>query len=797
MWIASLTRFSASLKGNRYGTWARRLMVQQAVEALRARFFPPPAMPTGPTLGLRGGLGKTLLISYLLLAIVPLSLLSLLTYHQIQRDTGKILTSSLETTAALKEEALASQLAAYEHDLALIAIALPAPRGDLRAILDVHLTAVQNAESDLTALACVDPDSGRIMAQTQSASIDPEMIQPLIEDESRWLIISDREGDALVALAYPWAGWRLVGFWDARSVQQVVVRADDPAQGIASQLVTQDGLVVSAAGIEPLSLEQAALSEGVSLALQGRNGSGAYDDLEGTPVFGAYRWNPDFHFALLVEQSQSEAMAAGDTLTAVVVGATLAVALITAAIAAVVTRRVTAPIVQLTETAAWMARGDLNQQVAVDRKDEIGILARAFNRMAAELRILYGELEAKVAERTRQLEEANAHTRYHVMQLAISAEVARIASSIRDLDEMLSTVVELLSRSFELSRVSVYLLSDDGQWAILQVSSADQVPPRISVGGEDLIGQVAQDGVRRVVQDESVRRMVVPLRVGGRVLGVLDLHSDRLEDFGENDQLVYQSLADQVSIAIENARAYALEHETVMRLRELDRIQSAFLTNMSHALRTPLNSIIGFSRFLLKELDGPLNARQRVDLENIYQSGRQLLGLINDMLDLSQLELGTAPFTLDEVDLAEIIEGVMATARALARGKAVRLYDHVPEDLPPLYTDAQRLRQVILALLSNAVKFTDEGSIHLRVTQDGDQVTISVSDTGRGLSRSEMDRIFADERGEQVGFGLAISKRVIERLGGQIWVESEIGRGSTFTLSLPLRSIPQGETKET
>ncbi len=774
-------------------------MVRRTVEALRARFFPPPATPTVPPLGLRGGLGKTLLISYLLLAIVPLSLLSLLTYHQIQRDTGKILTGSLETMAALKEEALANQLATYEHDLALMVIALPAPGEDLRAVLEVHLAAVQDTEPDLVALACVAPGSGRIVAQTQSASIDPEMVESLIEGESRWLILPDtwRGGDALVALAYPWAGWRLVGFWDARPVQKIVVRADDPAQGIASQMVTQDGQVVSAAGIEPLPPGQAAASEGISLALQGRNGSGAYDDLDGTPVFGAYRWNPDFHFALLVEQSQSEAMAAGDTLTAVVVGVTLAVALITAAIAAAVTRRVTVPIVQLTETAAWMARGDLNQQVAVDRKDEIGILARAFNRMAAELRILYGELEAKVAERTRQLEEANAHTRYHVMQLAISAEVARIASSIRDLDEMLSTVVNLLSRAFELSRVSVYLLSDDGEWMVLQVSSADQVAARIPVGGEDLIGSVAQDGVRRVVQDESVRRMVVPLRVRGRVLGVLDLHSDRLEDFGENDQLVYQSLADQVSIAIENARAYALEHERVMRLRELDRIQSAFLTNMSHALRTPLNSIIGFSRFLLKELDGPLNARQRVDLENIYQSGRQLLGLINDMLDLSQLELGTAPFALDEVDLAEIIEGVMATARALARGKAVRLYDHVPADLPPLYTDAQRLRQVILALLSNAVKFTEEGSIHLRVTQDGDQVTISVSDTGQGLSRSEMESVFADGKGERVGFGLAISKRVIERLGGQIWVESEIGQGSTFTLALPLRSIPQGETKET
>ncbi len=780
-------------------------MAQRAIAAIRAYFAPPPPAQIAPTLGLRGGLGKTLLISFLLLAIVPLSLLSFLTYHQIQRDTGKILIGSLETMVSLKEESLVTRLEAYEHDLALMSTVV-AQQADPIPALEAVLATSRSVEPTLSALAWADPESGRILAQVPAIDIGAERLQPLIAGESRWLIISDGSGGGadLLALAHSRDDGRLIGFWDAYPIQQIITKSDKPEQGIATFLVTEDGLIISAEGIAPLPSDPEALSEGIVQAVQGRNGVGSYDSLTGEAVFGAYRWNPDFHFALLAEQSQAQALAAGDTLTAMVVGATLAVALITAAIAAVVTRRVTAPIVQLTETAAWMARGDLNQQVKVDRRDEIGVLARAFNRMAAELRILYGELEAKVAERTRQLEEANAHTRYHVMQLAISAEVARVASSIRDLDELLSTVVELLSRAFELSRVSVYLLSDDGKQAILQVSSAEQLPCCVPVGGEDLVGQVAEDGVRRVVRETHPCRMVVPLRVGGRVLGVLDLHSDRADDFGENDQLVYQSLADQISIAIENARAYALEHETVLRLRELDRIQSEFLTNMSHALRTPLNSIIGFSRFLLKEIDGPLNERQRADLENIYQSGRQLLGLINDMLDLSQLDLGTAPFSLAQVDLAEIIEGVMATARALARGKAVRLHDDVPEDLPPLYTDGQRLRQVILALLSNAVKFTEEGDIWLRVTADEEHVTISVKDTGIGIPPAEQARLFADERRDRVaqdtvpGFGLAISRRVVERLGGRIWVTSEVGKGSTFTLSLPLRAEKtEGQVEDT
>jgi signal transduction histidine kinase len=288
--------------------------------------------------------------------------------------------------------------------------------------------------------------------------------------------------------------------------------------------------------------------------------------------------------------------------------------------------------------------------------------------------------------------------------------------------------------------------------------------------------------------------MALPIRARKRSLGILHLGSGRRDDFSSSDEMVFQSLADQVGVAIENARAYALERETVERLRELDRIQSQFLTNMSHALRTPLNSVIGFSRVLLKELDGPLTELQRDDLMTVHKSGRQLLGLINDMLELTHLELGTAPFSSAEVNLVELVEGVMATARALALGKPVQLVEEVPQDLPLLYTDGQRVRQVILALLSNAVKFTDEGKIWLRVTADDGHVAISVRDTGIGIAALEQARIFSDVGYSEANdpediprFGLAISKRVVEKLGGQIWIESEAGVGSALTFTLPIR----------
>jgi signal transduction histidine kinase len=774
---------------------------------------------------MRGGLGKTLLISFLLLAIVPVSLLALLTYHEIERDTRQKLVASLETVVALKEAHLIDWVWGYERELSLLADSL-----DRHADPMAEMAAVQAMDPTLTGLVLVDRNTSQVLASTDPAWEAPGAVEPLLTDEKGLVIASAPSGgqQPLLSISYPWDGQQLIALpgWDA--LQRIVAASDSSWEGSSTRLVMGNGWILSEDGLAFVSADmEGEQSRGISEIWRQRDGSGAYDDLAGEPVFGAYRWNPALQVGILAEQSQRQALEMGNTLTALVVGATLVVALVTAAIAAVVTRRVTQPIVQLTETAAWMARGKLNQQVVISRNDEIGILARAFNRMAAELRILYQDLEAKVAERTIQLEAANEQTSYHLIQLATSAEVARVATSIRQLDLLLSTVVQLIGRAFELDHTSIYLLDENGEWAELATPpgarSQDNasISEKMKVGGPTLVGQVAADGRRRVVRaDEPASQsanpsasvvavlepavmceIAVPLQVRERVLGVLLLRSSRLDDCNENEQVVYQSLADQISIAIENARVYAMERETVERLRELDRLQSQFLTNMSHALRTPLNSIIGFSRVLLKELDGPLNETQSADLTAIYESGRQLLGLINDMLELSRLELGVAPFSPGEVDLHEIIEGVMATTRALARGKAVQIYEELPVDLPILYTDGQRVRQVILALLSNAVKYTDEGSIHLTASMDDGQVVISVRDTGLAIPGDELERILSEpgapSTGSRVGgsggtddvpsFGLAISKRVVERLGGQIWVESTEGKGSVFTFTLPAR----------
>jgi signal transduction histidine kinase len=807
---------------------------------------------------MRGGLGKTLLLAFLLLAIVPLSLMAFLTYHQIQRVTRQKLIGSLETMVALKEAHLVDFVRGYERELALLARASGLEGGDLGVPLSAssqpgasgssnedavdtvaqvlmgYLEGFQATDPTLTGLVLLDAGGGDLIASATTPDLDSEigrrLLQPLAAGQ-RLLVVPDEgvDGQPLVAVGHTWDGGHLVGLLSWDSLRRVVTGSEALEGGVKISLITANGLMVSSEGLAPASLEGVdsppagirALPEATAQAFLGQTGSGVYVGLGAVPVFAAYRWSQGLQAAMLAEVAETEALATGNTLTAVVVGATLAVALITAAIAAFVTRRLTVPIVQLTQTAAWMARGDLNQKVIVNRTDEIGVLARAFNRMAAELRILYANLEAKVAERTQQLEEATERISYHATRLALSAEVARVVTSIRDLDVLLPAVAELIGNAFELHHVAIYLLDDAGStepvlesvagWAVCQAGSTPQ-PGWHRVGDDTLIGRVASDGERRLLRTAASAdglpaadgaamalkppvacELALALCSQQQVLGVLDLQSSFAGDFDANDQMVYQSLADQISIAIENARAYAVERETVKRLRELDRIQAEFLTNMSHALRTPLNSIIGFSRIMLKGLDGPVNELQRTDLAAIHQSGRQLLGLINDMLELSHLELGTAPFSLAEIDLAEIIEGVMATARALARGKPVLLYEDLPAELPLLHTDGQRVRQVILALLTNAVKYTDEGSIHLRVLPEDGRIIISVSDTGAGVPYAEQERLFSDS---QVGaskaeddvpdFGLAISKRVVERLGGEIWLESEADAGSSFAFALPV-----------
>jgi signal transduction histidine kinase/CheY-like chemotaxis protein len=290
----------------------------------------------------------------------------------------------------------------------------------------------------------------------------------------------------------------------------------------------------------------------------------------------------------------------------------------------------------------------------------------------------------------------------------------------------------------------------------------------------------------------------VPLLFRDQVSGVLSVQSQRANAYSDEDVELLETVATQASIAIENARAYERLAETAEELRESDRFKTQFLANMSHELRTPLNSIIGFSRVMLKGIDGPLTEHQAADLTSIYNSGQHLLTLINSILDMSKIEAGKIELTFEEVSLHDILEAVIGTTRALVKDRPIELRTQVPRDLPTVWADTQRVRQVLLNLMSNAAKFTEEGSISLKAEAGKEYVTLSVADTGIGINPEAQSRLFipfqqvdgsTTRRAGGTGLGLAISRSFVEMHGGDIQVESEPGQGSTFSFTLPIYQV--------
>jgi signal transduction histidine kinase/CheY-like chemotaxis protein len=323
----------------------------------------------------------------------------------------------------------------------------------------------------------------------------------------------------------------------------------------------------------------------------------------------------------------------------------------------------------------------------------------------------------------------------------------------------------------------------------------------LTTGQAVLVGDVTLDPDYTLVNADTCSEYIIPIRQSELLLGALNLESPRAHALNESDVHLIEALADQAAVAITNARAYDAERQAVERIREADRLKTQFLANMSHELRTPLNSIIGFSRVILRGIDGPLTELQQTDLNSIYNSGQHLLGLINNILDLSKIEAGKMELTIEPVDLRDIAKSVMSTAIALVKDKPIKLEQEVPEDLPIVMADQTRVRQIMLNLVSNAAKFTEHGSIKLSVVSSVQEVRISIADTGIGIPFDKVDHIFEEftqvdasttRRVGGTGLGLAITRRFVEMHHGRIWVESQLGVGSTFTFTLP-REQPQPE----
>jgi signal transduction histidine kinase len=256
-----------------------------------------------------------------------------------------------------------------------------------------------------------------------------------------------------------------------------------------------------------------------------------------------------------------------------------------------------------------------------------------------------------------------------------------------------------------------------------------------------------------------------------------------------------KTFATQSALAIQNARLFREIEEKSRELATASRHKSEFLANMSHELRTPLNAIIGFSEVLAEKMFGEINDKQAEYLSDILESGRHLLSLINDILDLSKIEAGRMELEPADFNLPDAIENTLTLVRERAHRRGITLARTVDECLGMVRADERKVKQVLLNLLSNALKFTPEGGrIDVRAEAKGDGTEISVTDTGVGIAPEDQAAVFEEFRQvgaaakkiEGTGLGLAISRKFIELHGGKIWVRSEVGAGSTFTFTLPL-----------
>ncbi len=427
------------------------------------------------------------------------------------------------------------------------------------------------------------------------------------------------------------------------------------------------------------------------------------------------------------------------------------------------------------------------------------------------------ELERKVAQRTGEVMQ-------QAEELATVNQVSQAMVERLELDELVPLVGDQLRDLFKANIVYVAMLDKESNIIHFPYQHGDDMAPlKLGEGltskiiidkapkliNEDVTGSYHKLGIEEVGK-KAASYLGVPIPVGDEVIGVLSVQSTENENrFDEGDQRLLSTIAANVGIAIHNAELYEEAKMAKDAAEQANEAKSAFLSTVSHELRTPLTSVLGFAKIIKKRLDDRIfpavttddkKIRRAMDqvaenLNVVVAEGERLTGLINDVLDLAKIEAGKIDWHMESVSVPEVIDRAISSTKALFDQKDLQLINQIDPLLPHIEGDKNKLIQVMVNLFSNAVKFTNKGSVKCRAEHEDDSIVVSVTDTGIGISEEDKASVFEKfkqvgdtltDKPQGTGLGLPICREIVEHHGGKMWVESDLGNGSTFFFSIPV-----------
>lgn len=529
-------------------------------------------------------------------------------------------------------------------------------------------------------------------------------------------------------------------------------------------------------------------TRGIDAAIEWtQNGTGIYADSLGASVIGVYRWLSPLGAVLSVEQDLSEAFRAVWATTGVNIVIALAAVSLAVAASLSMTRSIADPIVDLADTATQISRGALDRTAEVDREDEIGALAQAFNSMTAQLRDLISSLEQRVEERTRALQKANRSLEQRALQLQTSAQVGREITSILDIDVLLPRVVETIREAFGYYHVQVFLLDRDANELVLRASSENKSLEhrRLDLAMASINAQAAQTGEAVLADDvlrdpgflpdsqlpETRSELVIPLRLGNQVIGTLDVHNTQVGAFTEEDMAAIQSLGDQIVVAIENAHLYDQSRELAV-LEERTRLARDLHDSVTQSLYSLVLLTEGWRR-LLSAGSGSQTEDYLGRIGEIAQQAlREMRLLIHELRPPVLEQEGLVGALRKRLDAVEKRVGIEARV--------------VMDDLVELPASLEEgLYWITQEALNNALKHAAAKKEIVRICVEGKMLVLEIADDGQGF-----DLEAAKHKG---GMGLVIMRERAREMGGTLTIQSAPGQGTVVKVSVP---VPPKEAEE-